>query len=178
MSIPKCYPQDTATYTQLIHSKNTDFKIWNKFGILGIAIGVIIGYTISRFEGWPRTGDEKIKDNEETMTTLIVNGQERELTMDFPGHDGIDISADFIGNTEHGMEEDDEGRYIATEEDFQWWKRVIADHESLERMVADYRESFNSDDVDSVVQAAVGSTDLEDQPGRGKAALIEAFGIL
>jgi hypothetical protein len=111
------------------------------------------------------------------MTTLIVNGQEREITMSFPGHSG-DISSDFIGNHSTDMDVDDEGRYIATEEEFQWWKATIAAHERLDQMVADYKAEFDSDEVESVVNEAVGGFDLEDQPALGKAALVKAFGAL
>jgi hypothetical protein len=110
------------------------------------------------------------------MTTFIVNGEEKELIL--IGKNGIDWSDDFIGNTAHGMESDDEGRYIATEEDFEWWENMIAKWQRMEAVAAEYKDRFDRDEVDAVVNDAAGGYDLEYQPGAVIDALEETFGKL
>lgn len=65
-------------------------------------------------------------------TKLLVNGQEKELRYNY---NGIDISADFIGNAYHGMEIDDEGRFVTTTDEFEWWKNTIAGHEQMDAII-------------------------------------------
>ena len=111
------------------------------------------------------------------MTTrFIVNGEEKELVM--RDKHGIDWSGDFIGNTDHGMGYDEEGRYIATPEEFEWWEDMIAKWEKMEGVIAEYKERFGSDQVDEVVGDAMGGWDLEDQPFRAIEGLEEVFGKL
>lgn len=88
------------------------------------------------------------------MTTFIVDGQEKELRYNVSG---IDISNDFIGNTYHGMDIDEEGRYIASVEDFEWWKDVIEAHEELNARIIAYKEQFDGDEVDQVVSEWAGN---------------------
>lgn len=108
-------------------------------------------------------------------TIFVVNGEEK--TLEILTDKGIDWSADFIGNTSHGMEIDDEGRYIATQEDFDWWQKMIAKWEKMEEIVANYKERFGRDEVDQVINDIIGGYDLEDQPGRVIDALKDAFEI-
>jgi len=104
------------------------------------------------------------------MTTFIVNGEEKEVEY---LTNGIDISQDFIGNTSHGMDSDDEGRYIASQDDYNWWVEVIAKHQELDVLVAQCREI--DDDLVEQVLADNGDYDIEDIPARTIEALKEAF---
>jgi hypothetical protein len=100
-------------------------------------------------------------------TTFMVNGQVKGLEM----HDdnGIDWAADFIGNTAHGMSRDDDGNYIATEEDYQWWKDMIAAYQEMESVIEKYKEKYGRDKVDEWLQkSAAFDVDLEDQPSSVK----------
>lgn len=106
------------------------------------------------------------------MTTFIVDGHEVELSYDF---DGIDVSGDFIGNTDHGMGEDGEGRYIASREDFEWWKDTIAKHEQLDAAIKAYKDRFSTDEVEQVVNDWSGH-DLDVVPGLVLMGLEKAFG--
>ena len=108
------------------------------------------------------------------MTTFIVNGQEKELTMYF---NGIECSADFIGNAAHGMDNDEDGNYIATQEDFEWWENTILAHENMENVIAAYKEKFDTGEVDQVVQDWI-NDDLESQPSQVLMGLEQAFGEL
>lgn len=103
-------------------------------------------------------------------TTFIVNGQVKGLEM--RDENGIDWSADFIGNTAHGMSHDDEGNYIATEEDYQWWKDMIAAYQEMESVIEQYKEKYGRDEVDEWLQkSAAFDVDLEDQPNSVKQEL-------
>lgn len=106
------------------------------------------------------------------MATFNVNGQIKSLTM--RDENGIDGSADFIGNTSHGMSRDDDGNYIATEEDFQWWKNMIADYQDMQRVIREYNEKYGRDAVEKHLHDQVAwEVDLEDQPNSVRAALAE-----
>lgn len=106
------------------------------------------------------------------MTTFNVNGQVRSLEM--RDENGIDWSADFIGNTSHGMIHDEDGNYIATEEDFQWWKNMIADYQDMQRIVEEYEEKFGREAVEKHLhEYSAWEVDLEDQPNSVRFALAE-----
>lgn len=106
------------------------------------------------------------------MTIFMVNGQEKELRYDM---NGIDISNDFIGNTAHGMEYNEDGNYIATEKDFQWWQETIAAHENMDAIVSSYKERFDADDVREVVEDWADG-DLENDPPQVIMGLERNFG--
>jgi hypothetical protein len=109
------------------------------------------------------------------MAKFMVNGEEKELRYEV---DGIDASADLIGNTHHGMDKDDEGRYIASQEDYDWWETYFADLETLEETIARYKENFDRDEVDRVVQDAISGFDYGDQPRQAILELEQVFGAL
>jgi hypothetical protein len=106
------------------------------------------------------------------MTTFIVNGQEHEIEFYF---NGMECSADFIGNTSHGMESDAEGRYIATREDLDWWQTTIAAHEAMETIIELYKSQFCEAEVNKVVQDWI-DTDLDMMPDQVITGLNHAFG--
>ena len=97
------------------------------------------------------------------MATFNVNGQIKKLEM--RDSNNIDWSNDFIGNTAHGMGHDEEGNYIATEEDYQWWKDMIAAYQEMESLIEEYKEKYGRDEVDEWLQkSSAFEVDLEDQP--------------
>jgi hypothetical protein len=109
-------------------------------------------------------------------TKFMVNGEEKELVM--RGKNGIDWSADFIATGEQDWPLDDEGRYIASPEDFEWWENMIAEWQRMESVVAEYKEQFDGDEVDRVVNDTVGGYDLENQPKNVISALRDTFGAI
>jgi hypothetical protein len=109
-------------------------------------------------------------------TKFMVNGEEKELSL--IGKNGIDWSEDFIGNTFHGMASDEEGRYVVNQEDYEWWENMIAEWQRMESVVAEYKEQFDGDEVDRVVNDTVGGYDLENQPKNVISALRDTFGAI
>ena len=108
------------------------------------------------------------------MTLFIVNGQEKELVYNFGG---IDISRDFIGNTYHGMTTDENGHYIATEQDFEWWQEVITAHQNNDKLIEAYKYRFGNDEVSQVAEDWA-SGDYETDPAQIQMGLEQAFGKL
>lgn len=108
------------------------------------------------------------------MAIFLVNGQEHNLTI--VDQRGIDYSSDFVGNTAHGMGQDEDGRFLATTEDLEWWQRVMSAHEHMDDVIADYVKKFGRDEVNEVVQTQSGGYDLEYLPNAVISALAEAFG--
>ena len=109
------------------------------------------------------------------MTTLfVVDGEEKAVEYLI---DGIDISADFIGNTYHGMERDEDGRYIATQEDYDWWIDVIANYQALDDLIIRYKEDNDPDEVQVIIEDWAGG-DYEVEPARITMGLEQAFGKL
>lgn len=105
------------------------------------------------------------------MTTFIVNGKARKLEM--RDDNNIDWSADFIGNTSHGMERDGEGNYIATQEEYDWWKNMIVAYQGMEETIKQYKAKYGADEVDEWLQkSSAFDVDLEDQPGSVKNELL------
>lgn len=104
----------------------------------------------------------------------MVNGQEKRLSYII---NGIDYSTDFIGNTAHGMGRDEDGRYIASQEDFEWWQSTIAAHEQMDAAIAACKETNDPDEVDRVVQDWI-DTDLDMQPKQVMRGLEQAFGAM
>lgn len=103
-------------------------------------------------------------------TKFIVNGQVKSLEM--RDENGIDWSADLIGGTSHGMARDDEGNYIATQEDFEWWEKMITEYQAMESVIKQYKDKYGTDEVDEwLQQSAAFDVDLGDQPNSVKHAL-------
>lgn len=110
---------------------------------------------------------------------VLVNGQVEMLELIDP-KTGVNTAADIIGN--YGGLSDGQFRYNeeanayeCTPETFEWWKRVLADHQALEERIAELVEEHGSDAVYEVVDS-VGGYDLEDMPTAINATLDEAFG--
>lgn len=108
------------------------------------------------------------------MTTFIVNGQQVKLEYIV---NGVDISADFIGNTAHGMKHDDDGNYIASQDDLDWWRGTIAAYKRMSAIVDLYKRFFDQDEVDDVVRDWTGD-DMETGPDQVIMGLEINFGPL
>lgn len=108
------------------------------------------------------------------MAVFIVNGRKRYLKYMV---NGIDISNDFIGNTAHNMAIEEDGSYVASKEDFNWWKKVIEEHERLDMIVAQYQEEFGKDEVNDTVYSWA-SYDYETNPAQILMGLEKRFGKL
>jgi len=110
---------------------------------------------------------------------VLVNGKIEALELIDP-KSGVNCAADIIGNY-GGLSDgqfrynEDAGAYECSPETFEWWRRVLADHQALENRIAELVEEHGSDAVYSVVHS-VGDYDLEDQPAAINAALDAAFG--
>lgn len=83
------------------------------------------------------------------MVQFIVAGKVTEVSM--IDDNGIDWSQDFVGNNSHGMVKDDEGRYIVTEDEAEWWQGAIEMHKEMESLIVSYRHKYGSDLVDDVL---------------------------
>jgi len=109
---------------------------------------------------------------------VLVNGKIEVLELIAPS--GVNCAADIIGNY-GGLSDgqfrynEDAGAYECSPETFEWWRRVLADHQALENRIAELVEEHGSDAVYEVV-GSVGGYDLEDQPAAINAALDAAFG--
>lgn len=109
---------------------------------------------------------------------VLVNGKIEVLEMIDP-KSKVNCATDIIGNN-GGLSDgqfrynEEADAYECTPETFEWWKRVLADHQAMENRIAALVEEHGSDAVYEVVNG-VGDYDLEDQPAAIHAALDEAF---
>lgn len=112
---------------------------------------------------------------------IIINetNAHETLTMNHPGTD-VDCVTDFVGNNGaladgQFVRDDDADAYRCDQETYEWWARVISEHEALEERIYELRDEHGWD----AVQDAIGNAadcDLEDIPANVNAALDEAFG--
>jgi len=110
---------------------------------------------------------------------VLVNGKTEVLEMIDP-KSGTNCAADIIGNYGGFVDgqfvyNEDADAYECTPETFEWWRRVLADHQALENRISELAEEYGTETVYEVVNS-VGDYDLEDQPAAINAALDEAFG--
>ena len=110
---------------------------------------------------------------------VLVSGKIEVLELIDP-KSGVNCAADIIGNYGGFVDgqfvyNEDADAYDCTPEVYEWWKRVLADHQALENRIAELVEEYGSDAVYAVMNR-VGGYDLEDQPAAIHAALDEAFG--
>ncbi|MNC21863.1 hypothetical protein D3C75_698490 [compost metagenome] len=94
---------------------------------------------------------------------------------------GVNWINDFIGNN-GGLRPDgiaydaEHGTYSASEEEFAWWEKVVADQQQLDNRIAELKEAHGAEAVDAVVSGAA-DVDLEDYAAAVNAALDEEFGV-
>ena len=108
---------------------------------------------------------------------VIVNGKEEVLSLMV---NGTECVGDFIGNygaLEDGQftYDDEYGVYLCRDQEtFNWWAKVVSDHQALEDRLAELRDEYGADRVQDVL-ASVGSYDLEDEAAAINEALDEEF---
>lgn len=105
-------------------------------------------------------------------TKFVVDGIEMEIEL--KNEDGIDWSGEFVGNTAHGMASDDEGRYISSFENYNWWAELVVAWVTMESAVREAEHQYGKDNVQSYLKnEGVYDCDLGDTPERVMAALEE-----
>lgn len=105
------------------------------------------------------------------MATFIVDGVEKHATLHL-NDVGIDYARDFIGSYEHGMTQDDDGRFVTNQETFDWWVQVLADQAAIETLLADYAARYGDDAVYQCLQEqGAYNTDLDAMLAAVKLAL-------
>jgi hypothetical protein len=90
-----------------------------------------------------------------------------------------DFITDFIGNQgalDDGQftYDEDKDAYVCSQENFEWWQKVAADHQAMEERIKELTDEYGHDRVYAVVEQA-GQYDLEDMPAAIIAALDEVF---
>ncbi len=83
------------------------------------------------------------------MAKFLVDGQERTLRMVTP--EGVDWSDDYIGGFDHGMTRDDDGRWICSETDYEWWVKATNDQTAADALIAEARTRHSYDAIDEVL---------------------------
>jgi len=95
------------------------------------------------------------------MATFLINSEEKELV--YRSNGGVDYTNDVIGNTCHGMDIDDEGRFVATQDDYDWWQTYFDDDVKLMGIVAEYKDKYGDEKVESFLQeTSAYAVDMED----------------
>jgi hypothetical protein len=93
----------------------------------------------------------------------------------------VDFIKDFVGN--YGAFSD--GQFIYDEEidayrcdqnTYDWWAKVISDHQNLENRIAELKEEYGSERVQDVLDRVDGY-DLEDLASAINKELDDAFGV-
>lgn len=106
------------------------------------------------------------------MAYFNVGGQIRKLEM--RDENGVDWSADFIGNTAHGMDYDEDGNFVTDEEEFRWWEDMIEEYQEMEEKVEEYKEKYGREAVEELLENVhAWSMDFADVPSSVKRALEE-----
>lgn len=93
---------------------------------------------------------------------------------------GINYIADFIGNTgafDRGreFEKTDKADFAISQNDYDWWAKVVADNQAIEYRIADLAEEYGYDRVMTILQDVSGH-DLGDYALAANNALNEEFG--
>lgn len=112
---------------------------------------------------------------------IIINEtkQTKQLSIIDP-ETGVDWIADFVGNTGaltdgQFVYSDEQDAYLCDQSTFDWWVKVVNDHQVVADRIAALNSVHGSDAVFEVV-ANVGGCDLEDYAAIVNEALNERFG--
>ncbi len=114
------------------------------------------------------------------MMNIIIKetGARHELSIIDPAN-GVDWINDLVGNTgafdREFSERTDEGEYILSSEDYEWWSEVVDGLQAAHDRIYELKEIHGSDAVYAVLEST-GDVDLEQQAGEIMNALDEAFG--
>jgi len=107
---------------------------------------------------------------------IIEDGTIESLHMIDPDT-GCDIIDDMVGNFgghEHFKWVEDEGYFLSSRENYEWWNRVISAHQQMYNRIAELRCEFGPEAVFFAIGNA-GDCDFEDYPAAVNQALNEAF---
>lgn len=95
---------------------------------------------------------------------------------------GVDYISDFIGNTGALIDgqfawDEEKNTYVCDQETFNWWNKVVGEHQALNYRIQDLTEEHGSEAVnDAYIDQERCHVDLEDLPYQINTALDEAFG--
>lgn len=117
------------------------------------------------------------------MLNVVIVGTSNIQTLSLiDPNTGVDWVKDLIGNFA-GFDDgqfvwnESQGAYIATQETYDWWTKVLAAHSALTERIAEIKNlTTDTEKVDQIVWAA-SDCDLEDQADRVNSALDEAYGV-
>ncbi|MEN1990218.1 hypothetical protein [Paenibacillus hubeiensis] len=117
------------------------------------------------------------------MIIVMINGAKtmRTLSLIDPST-GVDWVKDFIGNYDGFNDgqfvwEETQGVYLATQDTYDWWAKVIGDQAVLAERIQNIKtQILDVDEVDRIVSES-SDCDLEDMALRVNAALDEAYGV-
>lgn len=131
-----------------------------------------------------------IKKKENKMEILIKETGAVETLLLIDSKTGCNWFNDLIGNhdgynddPEYGFakekDEDglDTGRFVTSQENFEWWQNIVTEMNDLERRIVNLKQEFDYYLVEeTVIEAGRGNTDLEYYPSIVHQALDEEFG--
>ncbi|GIO36186.1 hypothetical protein J41TS12_10470 [Paenibacillus antibioticophila] len=112
---------------------------------------------------------------------VIVNGQVKELNI-IDQKTGVNYVRDFIGNYGALVDgqftwDEEQGAFLASEETYDWWEKVLGDHQALENRICELGEVHDPHEVAHIVNDA-SDVDLEDMAAAVNMALDASYGIL
>lgn len=110
-----------------------------------------------------------IKETNATETLSIIDSRTN-----------VNYVSDFIGNTgdlDNGqfVYDEDQDAYICDQDTFDWWEKVLADHQEVDDRIKSLSDQFGVDEINHIISKANVFADLEDQPAFINNALDEAF---
>lgn len=112
------------------------------------------------------------------MDIIIKETGARELLEILDPNTGVDWIQDFIGNYDAFSDgqfiwDEEQDAYLCDQVTFDWWAKVVADHELLENRIFELYKEYGDKVYDVIIDA--GNVDLEDHAAAMNAALDEAF---
>jgi len=79
---------------------------------------------------------------------------------------GCDWISDLLGNHDETPDVDDDGNFIMTQEEFNWWTNLTGKLSALEDRLHDLRLIVDNEDMEEFdVAMQIDNCDLEDVPG-------------
>lgn len=110
-----------------------------------------------------------IKETNATETLSIIDSRtSTDYTVDFIGNNGA------LSDNQFKLDEET-GFYHCDQDTFDWWEKVLADHQEVDDRIKSLSDQFGSDKVQNIISKANVFADLEDQPAFINNALDEAF---
>jgi len=89
---------------------------------------------------------------------------------------GIDAAMDFIGNNTYNPEINADGIVVMSQDDYDWWKRVIIDHAAKDRLIDVYVQMYSREEVEEALEKThVLDVDIDLQLGSVRYQLAKWF---